>query len=185
MEPVANEHCFSQPHWKVIARGFDTEEWFNNNTAVGTGGILMPRESRLREGNFYYRFASSDSSNSAQRGGGWWVDFENYKKIDQFAKRNQYSIRDAARLMLALPYDWTRVDCLVRAMLVKPLKAYSGEGKPVQGTKSEYDNKTDWIPTQHIKIRQLYIPGLFIRGIRNRDQLYESVFAKVSVTSLL
>jgi hypothetical protein len=185
MNDASNEHCFSQPHWQVIARGFNTETWFKENSAAGTGGILLPKEVHLRPGNYYYRFASSNSSNSAKRGGGWWIDFENFKKIDSFARSNQYSIRDAARLMLALPYDWTRVDCLVRAMLVKPLKAYSGEGKPAQGSKDGYDNNTTWIPTQHLKVCQLYIPGLFIRGTKPREQLYESVFSQVSVTSLL
>lgn len=61
----------------------------------------------LRTGNYYYRFASSDSPHEAKFGGGWWLDFENYKKIEAFAPQHGYSIRDAARLMLALPYDWT------------------------------------------------------------------------------
>ncbi len=185
MESAVNEHCFLQPHWRIIARGFKTEEWFNEGKAVGTGGILMPKPLSLRKDQFYYRFASSNSSHEAQLGGGWWLDFENFNKIDQFAKKNVYNIRDAARLMLALPYDWTRVDTLVRALLVKPLKAYAGEGKPAQGAKVGYDNDTAWVPTQHIKISQLYIPGLFIKGTKPQEQLYETVFSHITVKSLL
>ncbi len=81
MHDVINEHCFSQPHWRLIARGFDTETWFNEHRAVGTGGILMPQEIRLRTGQYYYRFASSGSSREARQGGGWWLDFENYKEL--------------------------------------------------------------------------------------------------------
>ena len=185
MASAVNEHCFSQPHWRIIARGFNTESWFNENRVVGTGGILMPEPLSLPTGQYYYRFASSNSSREAQQGGGWWLDFENFKKIDQFAKSNQYSIRDAARLMLALPYDWTRVDRLVRAMLVKPMKAYAGEGKPAKGPEAGYDKDTTWIPTQHMKVRQLYIPGLFINGAKPRKQLYETVFSDLTIKSLL
>ena len=79
MTDFANGNCFSQPHWKEIASGFDTERWFNENQAAGTGGILMPQPCKLRSGSFYYRFACSSSSLAAQRGGGWWLDFENFK----------------------------------------------------------------------------------------------------------
>lgn len=37
-EPL-NKHCFLEPHWRVIAQGFQTETWFNDGQAIGTGGI--------------------------------------------------------------------------------------------------------------------------------------------------
>lgn len=177
MPTPLNEHCFAEPHWLVIARGFQTEAWFNDGQAVGTGGILNPRPTHLPTGQYYYRFASSSSSHEAQRGGGWWVDFENFRTIRSFAEKNGYSIRDAARLMLALPYAWTRVDVLIRVLLKQPLKAYSGEGKPARGATTGSDKGTLWIPTQHLKIRQLYIPGLYVRGSRPRMQLFETAFS--------
>ena len=113
------------------------------------------------------------------------ADFENYKKIQSFSQQNGYSIRDAARLMLALPYAWTRVDLRIRALLALPVKAYAGEGKPAQGAKDGGDKGTAWIPTQHNKICQLYIPGLFVKGTRPREQLYEKVFSSPSTESLM
>jgi hypothetical protein len=184
MAQPLNEHCFSQPHWRVIAQGFDTETWFNDGQAVGTGGIRSPQPCHLRTGNYYYRFASSGSSREAQLGGGWWLDFEGYRTILSFAQDNGYTVRDAARLMLALPYAWTRVDLLIRALLRQPLKAYAGEGKPAQGSNSGADKGTAWIPTQHIKVRQLYIPGLFVKGARPREQIYEHAFSGAEITSL-
>jgi hypothetical protein len=180
-----NEHCFAEPHWLVIARGFQTEAWFNDGQAVGTGGILNPQPVHLPTGQYYYRFASSSSSQEAQRGGGWWVDFENFRTIRLFSEQNGYSIRDAARLMLALPYAWTRVDVLIRTLLRQPLKAYSGEGKPARGGATGPDKGTRWIPTQHVKIRQLYIPGLYIKGTRPRVQLFETAFSWPAETSSL
>jgi hypothetical protein len=169
MAEPANGSCFSEPHWRVIAQGFQTEIWFNDGQAMGTGGILNPQPTHLRTGNYYYRFASSNSPREAQLGGGWWLDYENYKKLEAFAQQNGYSIRDAVRLMLALPYAWTRVDLKIKALLVLPMKAYAGEGKPAKGAKDGADKGTVWIPTQHIKVCQLYIPGLFVKGSRPRD----------------
>lgn len=184
MDP-ANEHCFSEPHWRVIAQGFQTETWFHDGQAVGTGGILNPQPIHLRTGNYYYRFASSNSPREAQLGGGWWLDYENYKKIETFALQHGYSICEAARLMLALPYAWTRVDLKIKAILAMPVKAYAGEGKSAKGAKEGADKGTVWIPTQHIRMCQLYIPGLFVRGSRPREQLYEKVFVSPVIESLM
>ena len=185
MDDPANAHCFSEPHWRVIAQGFQTESWFNDGQAIGTGGIRNPQQVHLRTGNYYYRFASSTSSREAQHGGGWWLDFENYRKIQTFAQENGYSIRDAARLLLALPYAWTRVDRLIKALLAIPMKAYAGEGKPAQGASEGADKGTVWIPAQHIKVCQLYIPGLFVKGDRPREQLYERAFSAPVSESLM
>jgi hypothetical protein len=76
--------------------------------------------------------------------------------------------------MLALPYDWTKVDLLIKALLKSPLRAYTGAGKSAQGGSGGADRGTKWIPTQHIKVRQLYVPGLFVKG--RPKQLYETVF---------
>lgn len=171
----ANAEVFDQPHWRVIARGFETERWFNDGQAVGTGGIVNPQPTRLPIGQYYYRFASSASSPAAQLGGGWWIDFEAFTQIRHFAQANGYTLRDAARLMLALPYAWTRVDRLLRALLVKPLRAWTGAGKPVQGPDGGGDKGTRWIPTQHIVVRQLYIPGLALQDANGRP-LHQSVF---------
>ena len=70
-------------------------------------------------------------------------------------------------------------------MLAVPVKAFAGEGKPALGASAGYDNATRWIPTQHIKVCQLYIPGLYVRGERPREQLFEKVFRQVTVKSLL
>lgn len=185
MPESANSHCFSEPHWRVIAQGFQTESWFNDGQAVGTGGIRNPQSIHLRTGNYYYRFASTDSPPEARIGGGWWLDFENFKKIETFAHENGYSIRDAARLMLALPYAWTRVDLKIKAILKVPMKAYAGEGNIVQVAANASNKGAVWIPTQHVKVCQLYIPGLFIKGTRPREQLYEKVFTLPITESLM
>ncbi len=174
MTIAANANFFDQPHWRVIASGYDTERWFNDGQAVGTGGMQLPQATRLPTGQYYYRFASSASTRHAQFGSGWWLDFENFSLIRRFADQHGYTLREAARLMLALPYAWTQVDLQLRALLREPLRAYIGAGKPAQGTVEGADRGTRWIPTQHVVVRQLYIPGLYVQG--QAQPLYESVF---------
>ncbi|HEY0747603.1 MAG TPA: hypothetical protein VGD63_12945 [Steroidobacteraceae bacterium] len=180
---AANAAEFAAPHWRVIAQGFDTEQWFNENRGRGTGGILMPQPTRLATGQYYYRFASSHSAQASQLGGGWWLEFEAFKTIETFAAANGYRLKDAARLALALPYDWTKVDLLVKALLRLPLYAYTGLGKPAEGKPSGTDKATKWIPTQYKAVRQLYIPGLFVAG--RHEQLWETAFEQPPVVTAL
>ena len=184
MSTPANTKFFEQPHWRVIAAGFDTERWFNDGQAVGTGGIANPQPTRLPTGQYYYRFASSASSRHAQLGSGWWLDFENFASIRRFASEHGYTLREAARLMLALPYAWTKVDLQVRAVLREPLRAYTGLGKPAQGAAAGADRGTRWIPTQHVSVRQLYVPGLCVLG-QAKPPLYEIAFAQPIEVSAL
>lgn len=69
----------------------------------------------------------------------------------------------------------TRVDLQVRALLREPLRAYTDAGKPAQGAGNGADRGTRWIPTQHVAVRQLYIPGLYLQG--QDKPMYENVFA--------
>ena len=87
LEP-ANSACFSQPHWRLIARGLNVESWFNDGQVKGTGGIPLPKEMKLPVGQRYYRFANSTSTRDAQLGGGWWVSYESFRQISEFARTN-------------------------------------------------------------------------------------------------
>ncbi len=178
-----NDEEFKQPHWLIRARGFNVKKWYEENEVVGTGGINLPKEAKLRTGQYLYRFASSETSIDTKLGGGWWLEFEEFKKIENFANDNGYRLKDAARNMLALPYDWSKVDLLVRALLIVPLRAYRGYGKVAKGGDGAADKGTLYIPTQHIKIYQLYIPGLYIHveppdPPRRPPHLYSKVFEK-------
>lgn len=176
---AANGRYFSESHWRAIAQGSQTETWLNDGQVVGVGGIRNPQPTDLPTGHYFCRFASSNSSRAAQLGGGWWLDSENYRKIETFARQRGYSIHDAARLVFALPYAWTRVDLLIRAILVAPMKAYAGEGKPPQGARDSTERSSNWLLPQCARVCQLYIPGLFVMGASPGEQLYERVFSGV------
>lgn len=168
-----NDNCFTQPHWKVIARGYDTERWFNDRQGIHTGGILLPTRVSLQLHHRYYRLTSSTSTRAAQFGGGWWISFDDFNTIRHFADRNGLEFTYAARLFLALPYEWSRLDRIISALLVQPLDAYAGQGQVA---------KTDtgqWTPIQHLKVTQLYIPGLVSNS--EARNLYEQVWGSAQV----
>lgn len=180
MAEARNAHCFSEPHWRVIASGFSTESWFGDGQVVGTGGILNPMRTHLRVGQRYYRFASSTSGLRGQVGGGWWIEYAHFAVIKDFAAQHGYQLGDAARLFLALPYEWTRVDRLVSAILEVPLDAYVGHGKVAQSTKRDpRDRESKWVPVQHQPVAQLYVPGLVslrTDSSRGEHDLYKLAF---------
>jgi hypothetical protein len=172
-----NDICFTQPHWRLIAQGFNIERWFNDGQGVANGGIFAPQRDHLKTFDYYYRFVSSTSTKEVQLGGGWWMTSDTFNTIKHYAQSNQLEFAYAVRLFLALPYEFSRLDRIVRAQLVKPLDAYMGEGK---AAKSEKDK---WTPVQHLKVTQIYIPGLYIkRPISNSNEknLYEMVWSNIS-----
>ena len=61
-----NAAAFAQAHWRVIAAGFDAQRWYDDDEGVSTGGIANPQQTRMPSGQYYYRFASSQSSHAAQ-----------------------------------------------------------------------------------------------------------------------
>ncbi|MCK0196684.1 hypothetical protein MWN34_07120 [Ancylobacter sp. 6x-1] len=195
----ANEECFQQPHWLMLARGLHVDRWLDDGQWVGTGGIEMPRAVHLRTGQRYFRFASS-AAPAAQVAGGWWIDFENFNTISRFHEKNEMSLTEAARLFLALPYDWSRVDRLVSAILEVPLKAYAGAGKPVRPVDHEDshigygrsgkgqipEGASSWVPQKHGGVTQLHIPGLYVkREDHSARQLYEIAFPHPRIESIV
>ncbi|MCG8671948.1 MAG: hypothetical protein MI867_21270 [Pseudomonadales bacterium] len=166
-----NAVCFGQEHWKLIAKGYDVRAWYDEGVGKGTGGIKSPVRQSLEIGHRYYRFSSGDKGLAGHLGGGWWISYEIYKHILEFSKSNSLDLPYAARLWLALPYDWSRVDRLVSAVLCKPIDAYQGAGKQV-----ELKDET-WTPPQHQKLTQMYIPGLLQNSSVN--ELYKKVWTKV------
>lgn len=78
--------------------------------------------------------------------------------------------------------EFEKVDLLVKARLRLPLRAYTGLGNFAQGKPGGPDKGTKWVPTQHQKVRQLYIPGLLVHG--RQQQLWETVFDDLKVTEL-
>lgn len=175
MADPRNAACFTQQHWLLRAKGFDIGSWYEAGRGIQNGGILNPHIIDLVVGQRYYRFASVTMKREDQIGGGWWLTYDSLRTIYTYAAKHGYGVSDAARLFLAIPHNWSRIDRLVSAPLALPLRAYAGEGKPAAGD-PKYGRADKWTPLQHLRVTQLFIPGLVITGSQSRRQLYEDTF---------
>jgi len=135
-----NEAAFSQPHWLLRAKGFNTEDWYGRpqrGTAVErNGGIENPNRTRLYTRNcVYYRFADSNArSDDAKQGGGWWLDYEQLEKVMSGCAATGMNLSQMARHYLAVPWEWSQADIVISAVFQQPMDAYEGRGRPVEIT---------------------------------------------------
>lgn len=159
MSSAANESAFAQPHWRVAAGGFKVAAWYEQDVGECDGGIHNPQPETLRATLALYRFGSSQRAADANVGGAWWFDTDALAQLKRFADQGGYRLQEAARLMLAIPESWSRIDQIITAFPSAPLRAWSGYGKVAQGGAGA-DRCTRYVPTQHVKVRQMYIPGL-------------------------
>jgi hypothetical protein len=190
-----NSHCFEgaeRERWWLISRGMRASyrptnghggfapELDLDGMALRSGGMAMPSEYRLPLGQYYYRFIGTVAHNvslsrfgDAAYFGNWWVGAETLATIRRYAAQYGGDLAQAAKYFLALPYEWGDHRRLVRALLVRPLRAWRGKGLPAHDAVSG----TRFVPPQHIEVAQLFIPG-------DRDLLHgafahaESLYAK-------
>ena len=172
-----NEQCFQgaeRERWLLVARGMEPAYQRQNGRggfmpahdlhgmALRSGGMSMPVECKPPLGQFYYRFLDTVSHNVGVAGSGeaayfgrWWVDAETLAAIRRHAKLAGDDLSEAAKYYLALPYEWGDHRRLVRAQLVRPLRAWRGKGLPAPDARSG----TRFIPPLHVEVAQLLIPG--------------------------
>jgi hypothetical protein len=134
------------------------------------GGIQNPKHQHVRANQYYYRFASSRAPKYILDGA-WWLEYETFNKIRMFARSaasdgsSKDARREAVRYCLALPWDFTDCDRLVRAMFTQEVDVYRGVGRTARGHTLRLPTAdpvpTRYIPPQHIKeLYQLFIPGM-------------------------
>lgn len=165
-----NKDCFFPPKLADhdrIARGLAG--------GAQNGGMSHVQRIHLSVGQYYFRFCDStrfskDEKRSIE--GGWWADYEVFLKLKRAARRQdtiqRYAniarssrLAYAAKLYLALPYEWGDCGALVIARLNDRLDAFKGRGLPAYLDKADpRDGGAKYIPMQDPTISQLYIPGL-------------------------
>src|SRR5262245_49833997 len=111
--------------------------------ALRSSGMSMPVEFKPLLGQYYYPFIDAVSHNTgvaafgeAAYFGRWWIDAERLGAIRRHAKLTGDDLADVAKYYLALPYEWGDHRRLVRAQLVRPLRAWRGKGLPAHDARS-------------------------------------------------
>ncbi len=175
MADVLNIDCFTGPdslRYRLAAQGFDP----NVEAGPRNGGLIKMNRVHMDVGQNYYRFcdAARFTKDEAQAmGGGWWIDYETFDIIREFARRHQH-IRDfgasggrqgglaySAKLHLAVPYEWGDCGAVVCASLHDRLDAYKGWGDTAYLTGNDTrDGGAKYIPLQNKRVFQLYVPQM-------------------------
>lgn len=157
---------FSQAKWanqEVMSQGYHK----------ALEGMSMVRQQELPLGQVLYRFIDT-SAGSPESGasGPWWLEYEYFMKIKQFALQHGYSLSYAARLFVAILYEYNEVNGFVRAEVIQPLGCWKGRGKQVRSAGKDSRDLPTMTPMQSIhEIYQLYVPGIVRDGSLFRSAL--------------
>ena len=166
MAGCLNSDDMRQPHWELIAKGFNVDQWYaaRGTTVERTGGIEAPWRIKLRLGQFYFRFADSTKPDIAKMSGGWWLEYEQLMKLIDWCAVAGMTLSQVARHHLAVPWEWNRADMIVSGQLTSPIEAFEGRGRPAK-TGSGYkgrngvDKRTDYAGNPNVL--QIYIPNMW------------------------
>ena len=139
-----------------------------------TGGMISPARHELPEGTLLYRFANGSIPVPRAVVGGWWVEKREFEKLSHFAQAQNIHVAMAARVLCAVPPEWSDMGLLMRARVRKPLLAYRGLGNNVVVPKSDglgdVRMKVNNNNTAR-RLHQLYIPGLQEQASRTQDHV--------------
>jgi hypothetical protein len=135
---------------------------------IQNGGMYNPQPTKMLPGS-YFRFFDTISHNrfgtAAFTGGGWWVAYECYLKIAEWAEAYDLSLAKAASRLLVIPAEWGDCGYVGKARLTTPMKAFVGKGKPATGSVSpdSAERASGKVPIQmavtHLDIKQYLVPG--------------------------
>jgi hypothetical protein len=129
-------------------------------------GIIDPQPTVIDKGLIFRYGASLENAKT----GAWWLDANQYQRVEAWAKANGLAVPLAARFLSGVLHEWgkssimkSNMRILVRATVKKPLRAYMGIAKDqdhadkngrVQETMRPVSASTGFA------IVQLFIPGL-------------------------
>jgi hypothetical protein len=120
-------------------------------------GIYGLSQTTLSAGLPLYRFGNT-TRKEASLTGPWWLGFSPFEGVVAYAKARNEPLSLVARECLAIDWDWSKVDLLVRVLVKQGLSAWSGTPKTqFIRPEGEAPNRR-WEPDR--RITQLYIPGL-------------------------
>jgi hypothetical protein len=180
MPPCLADYKFLGDSMNRYANG----SWTDGSYQKAATG-LNPHPYVIGEGVTLYRFIDLHKGPASKSADGpWWFEREHYVTITSFAARHGYSVGYSARLFAAILYEWSEVNAVIRAKVVRgPLTVWKGPGKVVSPSRSDPDSRDiasphglltevrgadgqppssrKMTPTQGpLQVLQLYIPGL-------------------------
>lgn len=126
-------------------------------------GMSMTRQIVIPPHQVIYRFYDARRAAAPADGanGAWWLEFEHFQAVKHFAARHGYPFTYAARLFVAILYEWSEVNAFVSCRTTCALSAWKGRGKQVRSTGKDARDLPTMTPMQSVlEVYQLYVPGL-------------------------
>lgn len=148
--------------------GFANGAYFNaSSLQQASKGIVNPQDRPLEPGTILYRFGSSLQNAQA---GGWWLDANQYSRVENWAALHSLSVPHAARVLCAVAHAWgagsparANMLVLVRAVVLQRLIGHEGPSRDQVETDANGLVREIFSPQQaapESRIVQLYIPGI-------------------------
>jgi len=173
-----NQQWFDRPNSIVRARGDLGFEQRRNElpvtasdgavfTPIASGGMISPQPYVVAVGSRLVRFGKGPLTPDAA-GGDWWLEYDEYKKVERFADARGVSVPFMVRELCCVMPEWNDMTMVLQARVMQPLIAYRGLGAPVTARgKIVFDAKVG----EELGVMQLLVPGLSVGDVR-RDALF-------------
>jgi hypothetical protein len=133
------------------------ENFMNSSFPKAKDGLLTLTKTTLFPGIAINRFANTKRPDLFYTGP-WWIGFSAFEALKKYASLRKQSLSLAARTCLAIDWEWSNVDVLVKAIIKAPLSAWSGTPKTQTPKMDRRYTGIRWEPDRDIT--QLFIPGL-------------------------
>ena len=121
-------------------------------------GILRPEPEKLKVGRAYYRIGHSHDraglpiSDDRNLASGWWLEYDAYRGILDFAQVAGVSATVVARVRCAVAPAFGQSNRVYRAELNAGLRVFIGAGRPIESEGHIFFPPGD--------IKQIFIPGM-------------------------
>lgn len=133
---IANQRAFDAPgtYFRAAGKagfgGFNSPIYGPDGTIAGyatNGGIQSPERCEIQPGKTLVRFGQNGIPEQVLQGE-WWLELEEFRKIEAFALEKRAGIGAAVRMLCAVPSEWSALDLMVQVNVVGTLLAYQGYG---------------------------------------------------------
>lgn len=149
-----------------------------SGSELPNGGIIDPEEIPIPTGTTLIRFGGFPKMYQREiddyvdggahyfgpqvASGEWWLDWENYLVVQNYADLKRESVTFALRETCAVPLEWSDMSFVVQATSRSPLLAYKGYGRAanIRDKAGKLTGRINPSAGDKPLIKQLFIPGL-------------------------